>query len=225
MSTVEKSKIFGKFWDSLETSEKIIFTGILFTLTAIAFSFGYAFNNKLNESKFDALQAKHDREINKIQISLESSKSHEMVLSIIPPEKGLPKLAEADNNQLSMAEFDKTQSQFNNDIKSKTSINISRFVEHYVGQRFVWSGYVSDVRKAVFDYNPYYAVNVRTDRVDKYSFSTSCYFTGEQYEELLKDLKTNEKITLTGVMNSEGNLTQCKLVRIGRLLGSTLNKK
>jgi hypothetical protein len=216
MAHDDKLEIAGGVWDSLSTGKKWGLTFGAVTVLIAVFGAGYWLANTIAEQKIATLDAKHAREVNELQSK--SAPEYEWRFAVVPDgPHDLPKLADAKPNDLNIAEYAKLFADFKSSISEKTSINRASFGE-FVGQRFTWTGYVSDVREFGSKDDPSFTVSMSAVPDRKWdSFSVDCNFAGEAYEEMVKGLTRKQEVTVTGVLSSEAALRFCKFVKIGPL--------
>jgi hypothetical protein len=255
VSTEDKLETVGNVWDSLSTGKKAGLAFFLMGSWAAFFGSGYGVALKLCEFRISAATAQHERVVTDLHQQILESRERDtkkrdeptretpipyLSISVTTPgEDNLPKLSEAQPNDLSMSDFAKLHSDFAARTKDVLSLHMPTFFDAYHGKRFVWTGYVADVRKEGSEIEPEYCVRLRPGRREVYKaldekkapldavlanlkakvdalagFSTDCCFKGNMYDEMMNNLKKDQKVVVKGVMASSGRLKNCLFVQM-----------
>lgn len=211
MSNEDQLEVAGRVLDSLSTGKKIGLYVTLAGLLAAAFWGGYKVADMRAANEMAELRAKHEREL--------TAASREVGIGIgidvVRPDADLPSYADAEPSDVSMADMADIYDRHRENSKTLTSIHQRPPFTDHVGARLKWTGFVSDVSASMFDSVPHYIVSFRPLIDQPYKFQRSAYFVGEHHEEMARALVPDQPVTISGVLNEQGNLTQCKFVHIG----------
>ena len=210
MSNDDQLEVAGHVWDSLSTGKKIGLVIMLAGLVAGAFWGGHQVAGMRHANEIAALKAEHAQ-----QLATQSEPQPQMHIGLRPPDAGLPAYDDAEPSEVGMADIYAERERQREANKSLTSVHHKPLLESYVGKRFKWSGYVSDVSRSMFATIPYPTVTFKSDPQSRQA--CHAYFVGSQYDEMTKALVPKQEVTISGVLNDRGDLTQCKFVRIGEL--------
>jgi hypothetical protein len=233
MSRDDKLELVGRFWDSLSTGQRLFLLSIGTGAIGAAFWAGYATSQKYYENKIASIEAKNDRALLALEREKEeaTTKSQRLLSDLqtkttpiigqisffVPGEESVPKLADAEECKLTMAEFANIRPQESAAYMEKTghltALQKPKYVDKYSNKSFTWTGYVSEVGVQGSSKGPEYSVSLRLDPQKTDSFEVSCVFAGKAYEEMMKALVKNQKITVRGVLAESGRLVDCRLVR------------
>lgn len=209
MSNDDQLEVAGTVWDSLSTGKKIGLFIMLAGLVVGAFWAGYKVADIRHSNEIAAIQAQHSRQLATQSIP---ESQPQFRIGLLPPDAGLPTYNDAEPSELSMSEIAAERERQTEANQSLTSVHQKPILENYVGKRFEWSGYVSDVSRSIFDAVPYYTVSFKPYLDSQVEYKA--YFVGDQYEEMTKALVPSQEVVISGVLNDRGSLTQCKFVRI-----------
>jgi len=212
MSNDDQLEVAGNVWDSLSTGKKLGLLITLFGFVGAAFWGGYKVADTRSANQIAELRAKHAQELAQAQTA---APAQEFRIGLVPPDAGLPTYDDAKISDLSMLDLAVIDESHRSKSKALTSIHQTSPFDEHIGHRFTWTGFVSDVYPSMFDSVPYYKLSLRPELDKPYRFQRSAYLVGDHHEEMAKALVPDQKVTVSGVLNDSGNLTQCKFVKIG----------
>lgn len=239
MSLNVKADVLGELIDILKplsSRQKVELTLIVLAAMSASFAAGYWLKTNNYENKLAAAEARHEqeklalnrrieqdaavlqRELQELQTKVDQGTPAITRIGLYyPGEENTPKLADAATSNLSLAEFatlrPKDSAAYLERTGQLTALQKPKYDDKYSNKSFTWAGFVSDVGMQGSSENPEYLVKLRLDLQKADSFAVSCVFAGRAYEEMMKALIKNQKVTVRGVLAESGRLLDCRLVR------------
>lgn len=208
MSNDDQLEVAGHVWDSLSTGKKIGLGIMLTGAIAGAFWCGHQIAEMRHTNEIAAFKAEHAQ-----QLAAQAKPSSQWGIDLVPPDAHLPTYHDAEPSDLSMAEIYAERERQREANELLTSVHHKPLLEEYVGKRFKWSGSVVDVARSMYSSIPYPTVVFKSK--PELRWSCRAYFVGPEHEEMANALVPMQNVTISGVLNDRGDLTQCRFVRFG----------
>ena len=137
-------------------------------------------------------------------------------LAPVPRDADLPSLDAAPRDKISLHDFLKRAASSDPYPYLQTSLQKTEFYGPYVGHRFEWAGFVDDIWKQG---NDALALELRPIKgwrtFNGFADTVTCFFDRSESARVFAPLLKGQAVTVTGVMNSNGNLVKCKLLQVG----------